>query len=91
MRIQPNVIATLVIQTSVVCTLYNTVKVQPAGRRLPSRLAACLRALTNGIAFAFEATCDFSDLPGVHIMGKYLLAWLFGVPVFVLVILYFIF
>jgi hypothetical protein len=31
------------------------------------------------------------SIPGDNIMGKYLVGWLLGVPVFVLVILYFFF
>jgi len=31
------------------------------------------------------------NLTGVSIMGKYLLGWLFGVPVIVLVIIYLLF
>jgi len=34
---------------------------------------------------------EASPLPGDIIMGKYLVGWLLGVPVFVLVILYFFF
>jgi hypothetical protein len=34
---------------------------------------------------------DPIDLAGASIMGKYVLGWIMGVPVFVLVILYLIF
>jgi hypothetical protein len=39
----------------------------------------------------FRCIVSALDLNGVNIMGKYLVAWLLGVPVFVLVIVYLFF
>ena len=45
---------------------------------------------TRKSAYRYQATLR-RNFPGDIIMGKYLVGWLLGVPVFVLVILYFFF
>jgi hypothetical protein len=54
----------------------------PSHRRVPP---SCLCFESCGLRF------DPIDLAGASIMGKYVLGWIMGVPLFVLVILYLIF
>jgi hypothetical protein len=53
--------------------------------------ALSLAGSANGICCGDSVENFGSHRKGIWVMGKYVLGWLFGVPVFVLVIVYFLF